>query len=1258
MVENMRFSCPHTDLVFSLWFSEKLDSTLALYDSGMSPDDMPHTTRTASIKARPSSTRLTAVELEQIFARNGSPGPEAAQERSSNNNSKASGPRVYANPAELKRAKGHLRHGANGSSSSNLGRAISTPDLANKGQMSGDERSTVFAGTVSLGTHYRQTSVDSHGSHGSYKSDDVVSYQDNHTRTIINVPYADSPRTAARGGGESFANRIAGSDYDSNSTHSGDHVYATRLHGSAENLADIDSKGNPVVIPPPPNHPPPSPPRRAKAEVVRISTASAPNSHIYANVSEQIQREQQQRNSAFESSFRPGAAAKLSKHPSMRTQAIHQQRNSNMAAMEAQSSPAAQRQQTIEENENVYDDAISTGNSVHSSSSIPPSPSSGRQSVSFAEDRVYETAARFIKNHPNAEVIVTAADVHVPATEESTSRKQAASEDSLHYMSSIPLHKKDTQPYYEPAPDYDLDSPDKSAARASADVHSLRESWKARETGQRGASPVVQQQQQPDKKSQWNKRLHPSIEEEEAVTRIIPVLRRTELPVQRAEPESPQPLQQVVLKPVAQRQNSEQAKAKKAPVAPPLRTVTAQQGEARVPPVAKTQVQAQEDGARKVVVERASALQVAPAPPPPPPIEMIPKTSPPEVRETTAAAPPPPPPPPVDEAPSRSALADAIKAAALAREKRAQDGAPAKTTANASAAKPKLPIDPKAQNHAALLAAVAKRRNILEKSDTDVMAQTIERKVDRSRKLQTTLFPSKTKAEPARTELKTPPVSKNSMSFPAAVKTETEKKVEIVSPAVTKAKSPSTGPKPAKAAATPPPPPSQPPPTEEEEKKDEKNISIRAAMGMFDQKEPAKKTPLTPKSPSPPKMFFPAAEATKGPQVKASPKKQPAPAPPKSAPATPRPAVAAAAAPSPAQSKEDSAGKQEANFLMMAERARQQWLVKRQNSNASQLEMSAPKAQTKDENDNTGGPSRQPKMNNSKSSQENGNIKKQGDFPFFVPPPVLDGDSDNFVFDEAIPPPMLTPPGDFSTDNQTKLEAQKNQLNSQSAKNWSTKSTVPLSPTKSSVIKDENFIPPPPSFHGKKQKHEDAVSLTSSVSTLSTLSSEPGHTPQDSPTQLSAKYQRSFTLDPKDTFYEAVAPPPPPPEFGDSGDSGNGSENPSEESSPTFIPPPTQFNSQTSNGNGHTKSGKEFRDKPIQTWTTSDVSDWLDSLLLGELKANFAQRNVNGNTLVKLGRNGLLNLGVSQVGHRMSIERAIKKSMMAQETVRLWMSKF
>ena len=154
------------------------------------------------------------------------------------------------------------------------------------------------------------------------------------------------------------------------------------------------------------------------------------------------------------------------------------------------------------------------------------------------------------------------------------------------------------------------------------------------------------------------------------------------------------------------------------------------------------------------------------------------------------------------------------------------------------------------------------------------------------------------------------------------------------------------------------------------------------------------------------------------------------------------------------------------------------------------------------------------------------------------------------------------------------------------------------------------IIPPPPSFaeedggtNGPAFGVDDAASYVSSVSSLSTLSSEHGHHHYD----------------------DMIVPPPPPAQFGDES---------------AVIPPPPMFNADVKKGG--------WKDKSVSAWGAQDVGDWLDSLEMGQYKAAFLASGIDGPRLAGLARGDYIDLGVTQVGHRMDLQRSIKRMTLNQ----------
>ncbi|KAJ3600347.1 hypothetical protein NHX12_031332 [Muraenolepis orangiensis] len=70
---------------------------------------------------------------------------------------------------------------------------------------------------------------------------------------------------------------------------------------------------------------------------------------------------------------------------------------------------------------------------------------------------------------------------------------------------------------------------------------------------------------------------------------------------------------------------------------------------------------------------------------------------------------------------------------------------------------------------------------------------------------------------------------------------------------------------------------------------------------------------------------------------------------------------------------------------------------------------------------------------------------------------------------------------------------------------------------------------------------------------------------------------------------------------------------------------------------------KPFASKPLPYWTKYDVADWLVYLNLAEHRERFLDNEIDGTHLPSLTKEDYLDLGVTRVGHRMNIERALRR---------------
>ncbi|KAI1887998.1 hypothetical protein AGOR_G00180520 [Albula goreensis] len=70
---------------------------------------------------------------------------------------------------------------------------------------------------------------------------------------------------------------------------------------------------------------------------------------------------------------------------------------------------------------------------------------------------------------------------------------------------------------------------------------------------------------------------------------------------------------------------------------------------------------------------------------------------------------------------------------------------------------------------------------------------------------------------------------------------------------------------------------------------------------------------------------------------------------------------------------------------------------------------------------------------------------------------------------------------------------------------------------------------------------------------------------------------------------------------------------------------------------------RPFHQKPLHLWNKYDVGDWLESINLGEHRDRFQDHEIEGSHLPALTKDDFAELGVTRVGHRMNIERALKQ---------------
>ncbi|XP_048766233.2 SH3 and multiple ankyrin repeat domains protein 3-like isoform X2 [Ostrea edulis] len=186
----------------------------------------------------------------------------------------------------------------------------------------------------------------------------------------------------------------------------------------------------------------------------------------------------------------------------------------------------------------------------------------------------------------------------------------------------------------------------------------------------------------------------------------------------------------------------------------------------------------------------------------------------------------------------------------------------------------------------------------------------------------------------------------------------------------------------------------------------------------------------------------------------------------------------------------------------------------------------------------------------------------------------------------------------------------------------------------SSITDKSPALPPPPEFGDAVQLEiippPSGFNLTDNLESP-TYSSAFHHSDSSSVSTLSTLSDDHMDNKTKHSYEDLIAPPPP------------GFDDNSEDSG--VIPPPPDFGESKPAMKSNNKTyNKPFLSKPLSGWQCLDVLDWLDSIQMAQYKKSFQQHCIDGKKLGGLQRNDYIQLGVTQVGHRMSMERAIKKA--------------
>lgn len=69
---------------------------------------------------------------------------------------------------------------------------------------------------------------------------------------------------------------------------------------------------------------------------------------------------------------------------------------------------------------------------------------------------------------------------------------------------------------------------------------------------------------------------------------------------------------------------------------------------------------------------------------------------------------------------------------------------------------------------------------------------------------------------------------------------------------------------------------------------------------------------------------------------------------------------------------------------------------------------------------------------------------------------------------------------------------------------------------------------------------------------------------------------------------------------------------------------------------------RPWRQRPLALWSKYDVGDWLESVGLAEHRQHFQEHEIEGSHLPALTKEDYAELGVTRLGHRINIERALR----------------
>lgn len=858
----------------------------------------------------------------------------------------------------------------------------------------------------------------------------------------------------------------------------------------------------------------------SKTEVVSINTTGSRTS-LYARPETKIATSTQPEQD-YESSFRPGASAKMTDEPKIKMKA--HQRNSSLTSTKSADSGGSRQ-------------------------------SDDKHSVSFAEDKVFDSAKTYLQKHPNAKLLVTA-DVHTNVKNKSSSN-------------------------YEPEPDYDMED-DKT--RSKITVISVGDRKTSYSDSKRytvrsdiPADSIPPPPSEPAPQPPKMKSMAPTQPITKSAAPPQPMVSKSAAPTKPPSPKSKVP------SPKMEEKKKEVIIIKKEEKVKPVEVVASAPPGPPMPPPAPAPPPA------------------PPLPPSEPPAPPLPKSTPPALGKVEPKVKP-------NNTTPQGIQAGDLLAAIQKRQQRMDIEGPKISALPQNKDGP--PVD---DNQAAIIAAVARRRRMLEEKGEKSVVNVIESKLQKTKKLQSAKL-----AFSSDNIGKTPePIRKSPVTMTTKEKTDTKvnTKVDIKSIGV-----------------------KQPP------KVEVKPISKMSTIN----KEPTK--PVSTVNGKDEKIPKTEIKKVDKPVATSTPK---------------------------AENKENSVSSPGGtDYVALAEKARQEYLQKKASQssirvtptnntptnkpiNKTPTKMTPMKTENstnsvktvaRDQNKNiiSTGKDRT-KVFSSVSQIPNGNLKNNTS--------SLTKNKENGV--TSLKPTKDT---DVIKENKTSIRDRIASLN-KTEKNTAAKMNgkVPNEKmnlkgvTLESSVTEKSPLPPPPEFGDSVQveiippptgfdsgsnvsnvsrqssvfNQEDNESLVSSVSTISTLSDD----------HADSGYGRQ-----RHNFEELIAPPPPG--FGDL------TADQSYETIPSVIPPPPDFG-EGKNGtlNKSKQTSKPFSAKSIDSWQCLDVLDWLDSLKYSQYKSSFQQKCIDGKRLQNLSRNDYLDLGVTQVGHRMNLERSIKKLNLPKNVV-------